>query len=729
MASTIKSKYALIDKKRISQKAQDVLNDIADATDNFKKVSPQLRKEFNTFYDKLKAAKPEAIKGTKEYKEFGKEGAPQPKATPEPSDALKNAIKKARELRKAQGIRYDRDSIERDAARPALKAGKRKSKDGNTYYEYRENRIDRKPAKYPKLSHGGKPLSYFTYETPMVTILWNGKAQPLGRFKSAQEALDEIRKVSGGIESEMLRYSIKTPDDVIPVKDVLFAGGGKASGKYTVYLYFGGENPSETHHVASLKEAKSLAKSAEHAEIIDSNGDMVEFSGYDDDEDGGEMKVEISNDFRGGKGKSTATLNGKRISVDEANRLIKENNLKLAEDTMYSNVAWKTYTKSGKKFAGGGGVDDKDKLEEAMYALHYMIASNSFTQDGVKNVRSIINQHGTDEQKQLMSEIPAVGFHTRTDEFSKLYYSLKKSVQGNEYAKGGKIGLYDLVRVKPSPENKLIVDTEGMVIEVDEKDKMALVRTDINRFNEKTKWYKLSDLTIAKGNETRLFEEGGSTGQGDLFNEIQTDTHRNEMAGGGKPKMVRTIFEEEEFEYAKGGIVEHGLKHLDIVHNDDRFGNDTIIVTNTNGETSKYTISVVNLRTGERSLLKKDVPNEKPLFEALKDVDDNFALGGRPKSALMRDRAYQSEEKWEKNYSRVGRPKHPKYKYDDGGGVSAAEMLSIRGSWKITAYDTNRGMRADISMPAPFDVTVKRLNRMLANSEWNFLTQHHIERA
>jgi hypothetical protein len=49
--------------------------------------------------------------------------------------------------------------LEKDAARPALPIGKRKSKiTGNTYYEYRANRIDvKQPAKrYPKLEHGGE---------------------------------------------------------------------------------------------------------------------------------------------------------------------------------------------------------------------------------------------------------------------------------------------------------------------------------------------------------------------------------------------------------------------------------------------------------------------------------------------------------------------------------------------------------------------------------------------
>lgn len=47
--------------------------------------------------------------------------------------------------------------IKKDSERPAKPVGKRKSKSGKTYYEYRLNRIDIKqpPKKYPKLEKGG----------------------------------------------------------------------------------------------------------------------------------------------------------------------------------------------------------------------------------------------------------------------------------------------------------------------------------------------------------------------------------------------------------------------------------------------------------------------------------------------------------------------------------------------------------------------------------------------
>jgi hypothetical protein len=68
-------------------------------------------------------------------------------------DKLKQLIKK-KKYGKYQGQGVD---LERDADKPALPTGKRISKNGNTYYEYRANRIDVKqpPKRYPKLADGG----------------------------------------------------------------------------------------------------------------------------------------------------------------------------------------------------------------------------------------------------------------------------------------------------------------------------------------------------------------------------------------------------------------------------------------------------------------------------------------------------------------------------------------------------------------------------------------------
>jgi len=90
-------------------------------------------------YESVKAGKKSAPKAGKQVKST--------------MDKLKAIIKKKKYgAYRAQGV-----DLKKDADRPALPTGKRISKNGNTYYEYRANRIDVKqpPKRYPKLADGG----------------------------------------------------------------------------------------------------------------------------------------------------------------------------------------------------------------------------------------------------------------------------------------------------------------------------------------------------------------------------------------------------------------------------------------------------------------------------------------------------------------------------------------------------------------------------------------------
>ena len=45
-----------------------------------------------------------------------------------------------------------------------------------------------------------KPLSWYNYETPKIHILWYGNVQPMGRYKTAEEAKKaEVDALLGGI--------------------------------------------------------------------------------------------------------------------------------------------------------------------------------------------------------------------------------------------------------------------------------------------------------------------------------------------------------------------------------------------------------------------------------------------------------------------------------------------------------------------------------------------------
>jgi hypothetical protein len=100
-------------------------------------------------------------------------------------------------------------------------------------------------------------LSYYTYSTPVVTIIWKGKPQPLGRFKSAEEAYKEIQKQSS-MYGNMSEYEIKTPDKTIKLsKDSIMAKGGMmddswdyANDKHKLYFSTFGEVMSAINDIA-----------------------------------------------------------------------------------------------------------------------------------------------------------------------------------------------------------------------------------------------------------------------------------------------------------------------------------------------------------------------------------------------------------------------------------------------------------------------------------------------
>jgi hypothetical protein len=152
MSVLLRKKYSSIKKEKLSEQAKLVLKSMYDTTDGFKdvKATRKIKPKFEAFYNKLKESKPEAIVGGK-----AKSKAATPKAAPKKSA---DDFKAARARRKSQtGVPKDKKAVDKDAIRPAINIkGKRTSKAGNTYYEYRDNRFDKNPSKYPMLEKGGK---------------------------------------------------------------------------------------------------------------------------------------------------------------------------------------------------------------------------------------------------------------------------------------------------------------------------------------------------------------------------------------------------------------------------------------------------------------------------------------------------------------------------------------------------------------------------------------------
>lgn len=136
--------------ERINKIKSDIAKIEASMKVYSKKSDATSKKIVQSFKSKLDSFETELKKAEKEEKSALKK------------IQIKNASKKVADLKKLisskkyaiyKGAGVD---LEKDAKVPALPYGKRKSKTtGKTYYEYRANRVDIKPKKYPRLEHGG----------------------------------------------------------------------------------------------------------------------------------------------------------------------------------------------------------------------------------------------------------------------------------------------------------------------------------------------------------------------------------------------------------------------------------------------------------------------------------------------------------------------------------------------------------------------------------------------
>jgi len=173
-AQSIKEKFKSIDQSKISDQAKKALQLMKEATDNFKDEDAvsKIRPKFDSLYDKIKAAKPNAIRGG--VKVVAKPAtAAQTKSVKTAASSLslsaKKRISEAKKERKSQGISTSKSDIEKDSTIKAIrKTGRRVSQGlranrygtkaqnkGNVYYEYRNNRYDKNPDSAPRLERGG----------------------------------------------------------------------------------------------------------------------------------------------------------------------------------------------------------------------------------------------------------------------------------------------------------------------------------------------------------------------------------------------------------------------------------------------------------------------------------------------------------------------------------------------------------------------------------------------
>jgi len=256
---TLKQKFDSIDQSKLNSDQKDFLGKIEKATKNFTsdnkevndKVEGALDKMIATFKEKM----PEVIKSKeakKEPKATAKKASAKPSQTSSPKRTVMSVAKEIRkdgeswadaqkrakaeinkdkksaekevktEMQKLMAFIKTRKELEgisgtdlgRDSVRQAKPRGRRISKDGNVYYENRENRIDRLAPNYPKdaplLENGGdvgKKLYYermnvgkakytVNYHDGVKTHRDGSAFYDLAIFKNKKDLQDFISKLS-----------------------------------------------------------------------------------------------------------------------------------------------------------------------------------------------------------------------------------------------------------------------------------------------------------------------------------------------------------------------------------------------------------------------------------------------------------------------------------------------------------------------------------------------------
>jgi len=195
---TIKQKFSSIDQSKLTADQKSFLEKIKNVTKNFTdaEMNKKVEQPLDNFISKAKEKMPEAVKSAPVKrtskakssqtrkpkrtamslaKEIRKEGESWNEARARASkmmkedskdlsktveselDKLSKLVKSQKERQKLSGL--SGTNIKRDASRKAKPKGRRISKDGNVYYENRDNRTDRLAPNYPKnspfLAEGG----------------------------------------------------------------------------------------------------------------------------------------------------------------------------------------------------------------------------------------------------------------------------------------------------------------------------------------------------------------------------------------------------------------------------------------------------------------------------------------------------------------------------------------------------------------------------------------------
>ena len=281
-----KQVYDSIDQSKATNDVNAFLEKVKAATKNFTIENESVDKKMNELYEKIKATKPEILKGSKEpkttnaKKKVGGKKKKVAKKTAAPSTGLKKPTvssvasqirkpneswsdalsrakvifneKKQTELAKTKKavdelrdfLKNDKDfkgwprtygkekasenSLERDSQRMATAPGKRVSKTGRVYWENRDNRSDREASDFPRkifLKEGGNIYNTRNlFELGGDIMVEPNILVDNPDYLVGTETMYEMFADGGGVSKE----------DFVS-KSIVYDNGGESLDRYTVY--------------------------------------------------------------------------------------------------------------------------------------------------------------------------------------------------------------------------------------------------------------------------------------------------------------------------------------------------------------------------------------------------------------------------------------------------------------------------------------------------------------
>jgi hypothetical protein len=393
---TVKQKFDKIDQSKLLQAQVDILKSMQAKTDNFKTKDKEALEKIEMGLDKiiakLQESNPDALKSTAKKTATaktatkgikGRKTAMQlAKEIRKPNESWNEAVKRAgsmmrgdakqaskvvtSELQKLKSFINRRKQLKgiagtdllRDSKRQAKPRGQRTSKDGNVYYEYRENRIDRLAPNYPKnaplLADGGgvDGIEEDIDMTDDYVLRVNKGVEPKDRA-SMREFIAKTNESREAMTYELGGDLEDEDDEMYSYQDYYRRQGGrkfKTEEEVKMFIKLGKPFVRKL-----LREGKL---------VVVFNGKefyIAEKIKYDDYELGGAF---MTSDLAGNTGGGTLGLSP---------------NMPLSgvSGTHYTGLVGETGAlSSGEMFAHGGGVGNKEKLLKELYKLQRELNSS-----------------------------------------------------------------------------------------------------------------------------------------------------------------------------------------------------------------------------------------------------------------------------------------------------------------------------------------------------------------